>query len=100
MISSASIASGDCGRKPIAVKANTQRIGSPTLTSAAADPDDFLIEQRDRRTVGTAVRLGQSRALLRQVQHHPGGNVVEVDEAGSGGSAPRHAESIGKPGSM
>ena len=32
-ISSASTASADCGRKPIAVKANTQRIGMPTLVS-------------------------------------------------------------------
>jgi hypothetical protein len=34
IISSLSIAFGDCGRKPIAVNANTQRIGSPTLSWA------------------------------------------------------------------
>ena len=40
----------DCGRKPIAVKANTQRIGiADTRRVARADRDHLLIQQRHRR---------------------------------------------------
>ena len=65
---------------------------------AGADPDHLLVQQRHRRALRAAVLFGQLRPALRQVQHQPGRHVVEVDEPESGGSAPRHAESIGKPG--
>ena len=81
----------DCGRKPIAVKANTHRIGMPTLVVARADRHHLLIQQRRRRAVRAGVLLGQRDSALRQVEHGAGGHVVEVDEAGVGrqGAAPR-----------
>ena len=52
------------------------------LSSAELTSNDLLVQQRDRRPMGTAVFLGQLRAALRQVQHHLGRYVLEVGEAG------------------
>ena len=53
----------------------------PTLDVAGTDRHDLLIQQRRGRTMGAAVLLGQCDAALGEVEHHPGGHVVEVDES-------------------
>jgi len=55
-------------------------MGNADLGAAGTDGDDLLLQQRRRRAVRAAVLLGQRDPALREVENHPGGHVVEVDE--------------------
>ena len=81
-VSGSSLAGLDCGRKPIAVKANTQRIGMPDADVAELTATTSWSSSDAGGPCALRVFLGERDATLGQVQHHPGGHVVEVDEAG------------------
>ncbi len=56
--------------------------GQPHAPVSGADLNDLLVQQRNGRTMRTAVLLGKSGSTLRQVEQHPGRHIVEVREAG------------------
>ena len=66
---------------------------------ARADREHLLVQQRHRRPVRTAVLLGQRAPRCARSSTTRAGTSSRWTKPDSGGNAPRHAESIGKPGS-
>ena len=92
-------AAADCGRKPIAVKANTQRIGMPTLASSELTATTSWSSSETGGPCALPCSLASATPRCARSSMTRAGTSSRCTKPASGGSAPRHAESIGKPGS-